>query len=250
MQPKFAVPCTPVQQHYSPHRLVRLQTDVLTGGIKAAALDTPGPNVCVAAFVSAGSAAENASNSGVSKLLEYLAFKATANRTTFRLTRELEKYGAAATAFAGREHISYAIEGTKLQSSEITEILLDVMLNQRCVAWFHLFQHLSDYWSGLVWSSLKAALAGQAEDEPWGYMQFTSAVACSATSNVICSSACAHTTVQKLNHYGVPISSAFALLIAPAHSAAMSVAYVLYKLCQRHMVANPYIHVMPCMPAG
>lgn len=48
-----------------------------------------------------------------------------------RLTRELEKYGAAASASAGREHIGYVIEGTKLQAAEITEMLLDSVLNMR-----------------------------------------------------------------------------------------------------------------------
>lgn len=51
--------------------------------------------------------------------------------TCCRLTRELEKYGAAASASAGREHIGYVIEGTKLQAAEITEMLLDSVLNMR-----------------------------------------------------------------------------------------------------------------------
>jgi hypothetical protein len=52
-------------------------------------------------------------------------------RSTFRLTRELEKYGAAAAALAGRESIAYGVEGTKLQASEVAEMLLDSVLNQR-----------------------------------------------------------------------------------------------------------------------
>jgi hypothetical protein len=54
-------------------------------------------------------------------------------RSTFRLTRELEKYGAASAALAGRESIAYGVEGTKLQAAEITEILLDAVLNIRHV---------------------------------------------------------------------------------------------------------------------
>jgi hypothetical protein len=52
-------------------------------------------------------------------------------RSTFRLTRELEKYGAAAAALAGREAIVYGVEGTKLQAAEVTEMLLDSVLNMR-----------------------------------------------------------------------------------------------------------------------
>jgi processing peptidase subunit alpha len=52
-------------------------------------------------------------------------------RTTFRITRELEKYGAASSCVAGREHIGYVVETTKLQAAEATELLLDVVLNQK-----------------------------------------------------------------------------------------------------------------------
>jgi hypothetical protein len=48
-----------------------------------------------------------------------------------RLTRELEKYGASTSAFAGREHLGFSIRATKLQAAEVTEILLDSVLNMR-----------------------------------------------------------------------------------------------------------------------
>lgn len=56
-----------------------------------------------------------------------------ARRSTFRMTRELEKYGAASSCIAGREHIAYVVEGTCLQTAEVTEILMDAALNQRWV---------------------------------------------------------------------------------------------------------------------
>lgn len=52
-------------------------------------------------------------------------------RSTFRLTRELEKYGAASSCIAGREHIAYLVEGTCLQTAEVTELLLDAAVNQK-----------------------------------------------------------------------------------------------------------------------
>ena len=48
-----------------------------------------------------------------------------------RLTRELEKYGASTSAFAGREHLGFSIRATKMQAAEVTEILLDSVLNMR-----------------------------------------------------------------------------------------------------------------------
>lgn len=113
---------------------LKLETGVIEG-VKTAALDAAGPNAALAVFVAAGSASETPAAAGASKLLEYMAFSATANRSTFRLTRELEKYGAAAAALAGREAIAYGVEGTKLQAAEVTEMLLDAVLNMRLNSW-------------------------------------------------------------------------------------------------------------------
>lgn len=105
------------------------------GEVKAAALDVSGPNTCVALFVGGGASIETPETAGASKLLEYMAFSATKARSTFRLTRELEKYGAASSCIAGREHIAYVVEGTCLQTAEVTELLLDAAVNQRLADW-------------------------------------------------------------------------------------------------------------------
>lgn len=47
------------------------------------------------------------SKPGVSHLLEYLAFKATKNRTHFRLVREVEAIGANVVASATREQVCH-----------------------------------------------------------------------------------------------------------------------------------------------
>ncbi|GBG00196.1 mitochondrial-processing peptidase subunit alpha-like [Raphidocelis subcapitata] len=119
---------------YSAPAPAKLETGSIEG-VKAAAVDTGGPNVALAVFVGSGSANETPETAGASKLLEYMAFSATNNRSTFRLTRELEKYGAAAAALAGRESIAYGVEGTKLQAAEVTEMLLDAVLNMRLNYW-------------------------------------------------------------------------------------------------------------------
>ena len=108
----------------------------LEGGARAVATDAPGPNVCVAVFVGAGSADEAAAGApGAAKLLEAMAFRSTAHRSTFRVSRELEKYGAVATAVAGREHLAFCVEATKLHAAEATELLLDAVLNARLPDW-------------------------------------------------------------------------------------------------------------------
>lgn len=50
------------------------------GNVKAAALDTSGPNTCIALFVGGGSSAETPDTAGAAKVLEYLAFSATKDR--------------------------------------------------------------------------------------------------------------------------------------------------------------------------
>jgi processing peptidase subunit alpha len=54
------------------------------GGIKAAAVDSAGPICSVGVFVAGGSSSETPATVGAAKLLEFAAFMATANRTTFR----------------------------------------------------------------------------------------------------------------------------------------------------------------------
>jgi processing peptidase subunit alpha len=108
----------------------------LEGGVRAVATDAPGPNACVAVFVGAGSADEAASDApGAAKLLEAMAFRSTTHRSTFRVSRELEKYGAVATAVAGREHMAFCVEATKMHAAEATELLLDAVLNARLADW-------------------------------------------------------------------------------------------------------------------
>jgi processing peptidase subunit alpha len=108
----------------------------LEGGARAVATDAPGPNACVAVFVGAGSADEAAAGApGAAKLLEAMAFRSTSHRSTFRVSRELEKYGAVATAVAGREHMAFCVEATKLHAAEATELLLDCVLNARLADW-------------------------------------------------------------------------------------------------------------------
>jgi processing peptidase subunit alpha len=62
----------------------KLQTDALEAGTKVAAIDTVSPVSTLALVFPSGSAYETDANAGASKLLETMAFKATANRTTFR----------------------------------------------------------------------------------------------------------------------------------------------------------------------
>lgn len=112
-----------------------VQTSSLSSGVRVASLDTASPMASVCIFVEGGASAETASTAGASKVLEICAFKATANRSTFRLTRELEKIGASSYCRAGRDHIAFGIDAVRLNQREAVELLTDAVVNARYTYW-------------------------------------------------------------------------------------------------------------------
>jgi processing peptidase subunit alpha len=111
-----------------------LQTSVVNGA-KVATLQSYSPLAGVALFVEGGASAETRATAGVSKVLEIAAFKATTNRSTFRLTRELEKVGATSFARAGRDHFVFGVEAVRLNQREALEMLMDSVVNARYTYW-------------------------------------------------------------------------------------------------------------------
>ncbi|KAG2445944.1 hypothetical protein HXX76_000547 [Chlamydomonas incerta] len=112
-----------------------VQTSSLSSGVKVASIDTVSPISSLILFVEGGAAAETPATAGASKVLEVAAFKATANRSTFRLTRELEKIGATSFARAGRDHVAFGVDATRLNQLEALEILADAVVNARYTYW-------------------------------------------------------------------------------------------------------------------
>ncbi|GLC43866.1 hypothetical protein PLESTM_001527700 [Pleodorina starrii] len=112
-----------------------LQTSSLASGVKVATIDTVSPVSSLVLFVEGGASAETSSTVGASKVLEIAAFKATTNRSTFRLTRELEKIGATAYCRAGREHVAFGVDAVRVNTREALEILTDAALNARYPYW-------------------------------------------------------------------------------------------------------------------
>lgn len=113
----------------------KLETSVLSTGTKVATINSVSPVTTLYVAAPGGSAYETAATAGASKVLEALAFKATSNRTTFRLTRELEKIGAVAYSKVDRDSVGLAIDTVKIHVPEATEILLDSVLNARYTYW-------------------------------------------------------------------------------------------------------------------
>lgn len=118
-----------------PSAAPKLQGASLEAGTKIAAVDTASPVSSLALVFEAGTAYESEAHVGVSKVLEQMAFKATTNRTTFRLTRELEKIGATATVKAGRDYTAFTVNALRLNAPEAVEMLIDAALNAKLNYW-------------------------------------------------------------------------------------------------------------------
>ena len=94
-----------------------------------------GATATLGIYVDSGSVYETPYSTGVSHLLEYMAFRTTRNRTHLRLVREVEAIGANVLASASREQMCYNIDTTKVAVPEALEVLADAVLNPKFQSW-------------------------------------------------------------------------------------------------------------------
>ncbi|KXZ55965.1 MPPA2 protein [Gonium pectorale] len=127
--PAVAVP----PRSSAPATKPQLQTSSLSSGIKVATIDSTSPVSSLVLYVEGGSSAETSATAGASKVLEIAAFKSTLNRSTFRLTRELEKIGASAFCRAGRDNVAFGVNAVRINQREALEVLTDAVFNARYV---------------------------------------------------------------------------------------------------------------------
>ncbi len=113
----------------------KTEMTTLSNGVKIASENTPGATATLGLFVNSGSMYETPACMGISHLLEYMAFKATANRSSLRLIREIEAIGGNVMASASREQMAYSIDTTRATIPEALEILTDSVLNQKFELW-------------------------------------------------------------------------------------------------------------------
>lgn len=113
----------------------KLESASLDAGTKIAAINTASPVASLSLVFEAGTAVEGSAHRGANKVLEAMAFKASANRTTFRMTRELEKIGATATVRAGRDYTAFTVSALRMHTPEAVEMLLDAALNAKLSYW-------------------------------------------------------------------------------------------------------------------
>jgi len=108
---------------------------VLDNGLRVASEENYGQVTALGMFVDAGSRYETAANSGVSHLLEHMAFKSTENRSTLRLVRDIEDIGGQMGAASAREFMIYQGECLRDHVETAVDILSDTILRPKLSPW-------------------------------------------------------------------------------------------------------------------
>lgn len=118
-------PGIPDSTDIDPPALGPVESTTLPNGVRVSSQDIGGPISFVGLFVAAGSRHETPFSSGVSHLLEHLAFKGSVHRSKYRMIRDMERTGALFTATAARETIAYSAEGLREQVPDMVSIVCE-----------------------------------------------------------------------------------------------------------------------------
>ena len=161
--PGLTIPDPPAVPATAPNTIVT----TLANGAKIASEGTGGASLAVGMYIAAGSKNENPYTVGAAHLLERMAFKATMNRTTFRVTREAEVIGANLLASASREQMAYTVDCLKTNLPEAVELLADTVMNPK----------LADHEVAEVANALKTEMADLASNPANLLMEAVHAVA-------------------------------------------------------------------------
>ncbi|OQU78332.1 hypothetical protein SORBI_3009G204601 [Sorghum bicolor] len=129
--PGIAIP-SPLPDFVEPSKT---KVTTLPNGVKIASETSSSPAASVGLYIDCGSIYETPASSGVSHLLERMAFKSTVNRTHLRLVREVEAIGGNVSASASREQMSYTYDALKCYTPEMVEVLIDSVRNPAFLDW-------------------------------------------------------------------------------------------------------------------
>jgi len=110
----------------SPPALVR----TLANGVRVLAVPIPHVrSASVGVFLRVGSRDETAATSGVSHVLEHMAFKGTAARTVQEINLDAERLGADVNAFTSKDTTGYFMTGLGRHAPDFLEMIADIVLN-------------------------------------------------------------------------------------------------------------------------
>lgn len=103
----------------------------LKNGLKILHVPNKSNIVSIGFVVKVGSRDEDLTFNGISHFLEHMLFKKTKNRTTNKLLKELDSYGAYYNAATTYEYTAFEIHGNNKDFYKLFDILIDMYLNPK-----------------------------------------------------------------------------------------------------------------------
>lgn len=122
-------PKVPTPAEKPPPKPRSVECTQLSNGVRVISQQLGTPVSAVALFVAAGSRHEGPHNSGVSHMLERIAFKGSTARSKYRTIRDLERTGALLSAAASRESIAFAAEALPENIPDVVHIIAESALS-------------------------------------------------------------------------------------------------------------------------
>ncbi|MDB5856996.1 MAG: peptidase [Ramlibacter sp.] len=103
---------------------------ILANGVRLLAIPLPHvQSASVGVFLRVGSRDETPQNSGISHVLEHMAFKGTATRSVQAINLDAERLGADVNAFTSKDTTGYFMTGLGKHADRFLEMTADIVLN-------------------------------------------------------------------------------------------------------------------------
>ncbi|MEY4413441.1 MAG: hypothetical protein RIQ53_734 [Pseudomonadota bacterium] len=123
--PRTAASASPVPS-ICPDEDTRVHT--LSNGVRVLTIREQGsPSVCLSVFVRSGSRHEGHRDSGISHVVEHMAFKGTTRRDCQRINRDAERLGAEVNAHTDRDHTAFHMRGLARDAVTLLKQLADIV---------------------------------------------------------------------------------------------------------------------------
>jgi len=122
---------TPASEHEKP----TMQMTTLPNGLRVASQETYGQVSALGVFVDSGSRYESDHNSGISHMLEHMAFKSSKERSHLRTVRDIEDIGGSIGAASSREYMIYQAETLRDHLETAIDIVADTVCNPAMEPW-------------------------------------------------------------------------------------------------------------------
>mmetsp|Transcript_12194 Transcript_12194/g.24062 ORF Transcript_12194/g.24062 Transcript_12194/m.24062 type:complete len:500 (+) Transcript_12194:34-1533(+) len=109
----------------------KTEITTLSNGVRVISEGSSSIGASMALYFASGSRVETDATMGSSHFLQHLAFKASKDKSHFKMTRDIEKIGGHAVAGASRDCIAYAGECLSSNADRLMALMAETALNPR-----------------------------------------------------------------------------------------------------------------------